>query len=405
LDQISIALISGAIPKSLSTAYSSFVLDEVNQLVCRGIDVHAVRGFVEKGSTQFGIHYRGMDNFLKMKFILSIFSNRKLLYKTGCFVQPKMLVFLTNYAKSVSNEITNENLDLIHAHFAYPEGFVGLLAKKETRKPLVVTVHGVDVLVEPSIEYGARLDKNVNNRVKRVLQDADAVIVASNATFEAVNEIIEKDRIKFIPNGVNLGKFNPSLDCTYLREKLGVGNWSVIFSLRSHERVYGLEYLIRAAEIVSKQRDDVLFILGGDGTLRQTHEKLVTELGLRKKIIFTGKIAREEVPYYYCLSKIVVVPSVQEAFGLAVSEAMACEKPVIGSNLGGIRDQIVDGQSGFLVEPKSPIKIAEKILWLLANPDESTRMGLNGRKIVEEKFNIEKRIDKVIKVYKKVLMH
>jgi len=97
------------------------------------------------------------------------------------------------------------------------------------------------------------------------------------------------------------------------------------------------------------------------------------------------------------------VPSLQEAFGLVVSEAMACGKPVIGTRVGGILDQVIDGYNGFLVEPRNSAQIAERILWLIENPDEARRMGMNGRKIVEEKFNIDKRIEKIISIYEEFL--
>jgi glycosyltransferase involved in cell wall biosynthesis len=124
---------------------------------------------------------------------------------------------------------------------------------------------------------------------------------------------------------------------------------------------------------------------------------------VKEKIIFTGIIPQNLVPYYYAMSDIVVVPSLQEAFGLVVTEAMACGKPVIGTRVGGIPDQIIDGYNGFLVRPRSPEEIAEKIIYLVDNPDEARHMGMNGRRIVEERFNIEKRVEKIIPIYEEVL--
>lgn len=402
---ISVSLVSGAIPKDFSTSYSSFVFDEAYRLAKRGLNIHATRCFSEKESTSFGIYYHGLDSYLKFKYIPLLIKRYNLFYKTGYFLDPSQVVFLSNYAQTVANVTCKQNLRLIHAHFAYPEGFVGFLAKKENKRPLVVTVHGVDILVDPSINYGVRLNRKIDATVKRVLNNADAVIAASTATLNEVHNIVEDDeKIHFIPNGVDLQRFNSNINFTYLREKLGLGKGIVIFTLRSHESVYGLEYFIKAASIVLKHRSDVFFVVGGDGSLKKYHEKLAEELCLSKKMIFTGRISRDEVPYYYCLSDVVVVPSLQEAFGITVSEAMACGKPVIGSNLGGIRDQIIDSHTGFLIEPRNPSKIAEKILLLAENPEEAKRMGLNGRRLVEEKFDIEKRIDRIISVYNKVLM-
>jgi glycosyltransferase involved in cell wall biosynthesis len=184
-----------------------------------------------------------------------------------------------------------------------------------------------------------------------------------------------------------------------LRKRLGIEGRSIVFSLRHHEPTYGLEYLIRAIPIVAKEKDDVVFVIGGDGSLMKFHQQLAKALEVRDKVIFVGKIPRDEVPYYYAMSNLTVVPSLQEGFGLVVSEAMACGKPTIGTKVGGIPDQIVDGYNGFLVQPRDPGEIAEKILLLLNDPKEARRIGMNGRRIVEEKFDANKRTDKIIQLY------
>jgi glycosyltransferase involved in cell wall biosynthesis len=277
---------------------------------------------------------------------------------------------------------------------------VGLIVKRETKKPLVVTVHGYDILVEPSVDYGIRLDKRYDSIVRKVLDNADIVITESNAVFEETCKIVKKtSKIWLVPNGVDIKRFRPNLDCAFLIEKLNLEGRTVIFALRAHEPKYGLEYLIRAAPIVVKHANDAIFVIAGDGSLRGYHEKLAATLGVQRKMIFTGRIQQNEVPYYYALSDIVVVPSLQEAFGLVVSEAMACSKPVVGTKVGGIPDQVIEGYNGFLVQPKNPSEIAEKITWLIKNPREAKLMGSNGRKIVEEKFDANKRTDRIIQLY------
>jgi len=206
-----------------------------------------------------------------------------------------------------------------------------------------------------------------------------------------------------IPNGVDIKRYNPGLNYSFIKKSLDSKEVNIVFTLRRHEPKNGLEYLIRAAKIVTKDKEDVIFIIGGDGSLRAYHEKLASNLGLKDKVIFTGNIPYNKVPYYYATSDITVVPSLQEAFGLVVSEAMACGKPVIGSKVGGILDQIIDGYNGFLVQPRNSIEIAEKILWLIDHPRKSQSMGINGRKIVEEKFEINKRIDKIVQLYEKLV--
>lgn len=220
---------------------------------------------------------------------------------------------------------------------------------------------------------------------------------------EAVKIVKDNKKVHLVPNGIDIERFNPYIETSGLKKKLGLDKHTIIFTLRNHNYKYGIEYLIRAAAIVNKRINNVVFIIGGDGHLRKYHEQLAIKLEVNKSVIFTGKIPHDKVPLYYAMSDVVVVPSLQEAFGLVVAEAMACGKPVIGTNIGGIPDQIVDGYNGFLVTPKSPSEIAKKIFWLFENPDDAKRMGHNARKTVEEKFDIKNRVKTIITFYEKLL--
>jgi len=314
--------------------------------------------------------------------------------------RPKLIFFENLYALNVARIIEKHDIDLIHAHFAYPEGFIGLIAKEED-KPLAVTLHGYDVLTEQSVGYGVRLSKRLDSMVTKVIRNADAVICNSSATYKEAFKIRgNRKGLCLIYVSVDVNRFRPDLVGKTVRERLGINGDYIIFTLRNHEPKYGIEYLIKAVPLVIEKRRDAKFIIGGDGSLRKHHEELARTLGVKDYIIFTGKIERDEVPYYNAASDIVVVPSLQEAFGLVVSEAMACSKPVIGTNVGGIPEQIVDGVNGFLVETRDPKGIAEKILLLLEDEKLRSNMGKEGRKIVEKKFNIDKNIEKIISLYK-----
>jgi N-acetyl-alpha-D-glucosaminyl L-malate synthase BshA len=403
-EKISVAVISGPVGKTPEDITYSFVFDEAHRLAKRGLAVHVIRSLQEEASFSHGIHFHGLENVSRIKYLPFLFKHLNAIPNLGYLIPPWELLYLSKYADAVANVAKSQNLDLIHAHFAYPEGFVGLLTKEETRKPLVVTVHGYDVLVEPSVGYGVRLSRRIDAIVRRVLNDADVVIAASRATFKEVCKVVnETDKVHLIPNGVDAERFNPNLNCSYIKRKLGIEGHTVIFTLRAHEPKYGLEYLIRAAPMVTKEREDAVLVIGGDGSLRCYHEQLATKLGVKEKIIFAGRIPQHEVPYYYAMSDIVVIPSLQEAFGLVVSEAMACGKPVIGTNVGGIPDQIIDGYNGFLLQPRNAAEIANKILWLISNPNEARRMGINGRKFVEKKFDMKDRVNRILALYQQIL--
>jgi len=402
-ERLSVAVISSLVGKCPEDVTYSFVFDEVYRLARKGIDIHVVRSKIEKDSTSYGIHFHGIERRNDPQALNMIVRNLTSYPPISLLRKPITLYWENLYALNVSKVIEKNEINLIHAHFAYSEGFVGLLAKRRTSKPLVVTVHGYDILVEPSVRYRIRLDLRFDTIVRKVLNEADAVITASRATFNECSKIVRKTgKVHLVPYGVDIEKFNPSLDGSQMKKRLNIDDHvKVVFTLRAHEPKYGIEYLLRAASLL--KRKDVIFVIGGDGSLSSYHKRLAVDLGIKEKTIFVGKIPHNYVPYYYAMSDIVVVPSLQEAFGLVVSEAMACGKPVIGTKVGGIPDQIVDGYNGFLVQPKNSSEIAEKIMWLIDNPEEAKRMGLNGRKIVEEKFDINKRIEKIISLYRELL--
>jgi len=400
---LSVAVIATRVGKTPEQIPYSFVFNEIYRLAKRGIRVYAIRFAVELPSESYKIHFYGLERLLDLKAMTTTVKNLGYYPLVSLFRSPKRIYGENLYAINIARVVEKHEIDLMHAHFAHYGGLAGLLAKKKCKKPLIVTLHGFDILIEPSINYGIRLSRRYDAIVRKVLLEADAIIAASSATYREALKIIGKDeKVHFIPNGVDLRRFNPDLDGTSIKKRLKVEDKYVVFTVRKHKPKYGIMYLIIAAALVLKKRSDVVFIIGGDGPLRKFHEELAVRLGIRDKIIFTGRISQKDLPYYYAASDVVVVPSVQEAFGLVVSEAMACGRPVIGSRVGGILDQIIDGVNGFLVAPKKPEQIAEKIVYLIDNSSEARRMGMNGRRIAEEKFDIEKRIDQIIRLYKKI---
>ena len=404
IGKTSVVIISKRVGKSPEDITYPFVFEEAYRLALRGLKVHVVRSKFEGESLSYGIYFHGLRRKLDVRVLSGFLRNIAVYPPVSLFRSPKSIYRENLYALNVVRVVRENEVDLIHAHFAYPEGLVGLLAKRETGKPLIVTLHGYDILTEPSVGYGIRLNKKYDCLVRRVINNADAVLVASRAVFrEAVSMVDDFSKVYLIPNAVDIKRFNPNIDGYDLKKKLGIDGCFVVFTLRSHEPKYGIEYLIRAAPLVLSRMKNVFFVIGGDGSLRKYHEELTVKLGVKDRVIFTGRIPQSELPYYYAMSDVIVVPSVQEAFGLVVTEAMACGKPVVGTRVGGIPDQIINGYNGFLVNPRSPSEIAEKIIWLIDNPEEAKRMGMNGRKLVEEKFDIEKRIKQIISLYEKIL--
>jgi glycosyltransferase involved in cell wall biosynthesis len=157
----------------------------------------------------------------------------------------KEACILLSYSRGIEKLVRKHDVDLIHAHFAYPEGSVGLTAKNRTGRPLLVTLHGCGVLVEPTVSYGSRIDLEIDHLVGRVLQEADEVIAGSSATYNIALKLgCSRSRLSLIPNAVDLRRFSLDIDKFWAREKLGLADRPIVFTLRPHEPQKGIEYLI-----------------------------------------------------------------------------------------------------------------------------------------------------------------
>lgn len=380
----------------------SFVFDEVYALAKKKVEIHVARFKFEGYAYSYGIHFHDISQKIDIRAFF--WGLRNLRAYIPLFRNPRELYAEFLYSKHVRDLIERIKPDVIHAHFAYPEGWVGRIAKLGKDLPFIVTLHGYDILMEPSVGYGIRLRKKYDVIVREVLRKADRIVVASRAIYEEAAKLCEPRKIVLIPNGVDTDRFNPQLDGSLIRKMYGIDeNTFVVFTARHHRPVYGIEYLIRAIPYMLQRNRDVTFMIGGEGPLREYYKSLAFNLGVGKYVIFPGGIPRTEIPLYHATSNVVVVPSLQEGWGLICTEALAAGKPVIVSNVGGLRDQVIDGYNGFLVPPKDPRAIAEKILYLIENPHEAHRLGSNGRKLAVEKFNIERRAERLIKLYEEVV--
>jgi len=402
---IKVLLIPGRLPRDPENPSQSFVFDEIKELVKQGVSIDIIR---------LGMLGESKIDRVKMYGILSVFKNiqsfneiyrefentKDILNQIYGSIKSSSIFF---YSIAANNIAKRNNFDIIHSHFADYQSFVGSIIKKIYRKPLVITVHGYDVLVEPSVKFGLRLKPHGDTFVRNNLSYADAVIANSRILYDECMKLgVKEEKLYLIHQGVDTERFRPDLDASTLRRKYKISDKFVILSMKALEPVYGIEYLIRAVHSIIHDYGykDVVLMLGGKGPLKQHFISLTKKLGITENVIFTGVISRRLVPYYYVASDVVVVPSLMEGFGIVGLEALACGKPVIGSRVGGFPEYIVDGKNGFLVSPKNVNELVEKLLFLIENPKEVKRMGQYGRKIVEEKFDLKLRASKIAAIYR-----
>ena len=139
----------------------------------------------------------------------------------------------------------------------------------------------------------------------------------------------------------------------------------------------GTRYFIESAQHVLRYFPETIFLIAGDGPLKEELCDLTVTLGIRDKVIFAGYC--EDIPAILSILEIVVVSSLSEGFGLVVIEAMAMGKPIVATNVGGMREILKEGETGLLVPAKDPDAQAEKIIYLMRNECIAHKLGLRAK--------------------------
>jgi len=212
---------------------------------------------------------------------------------------------------------------------------------------------------------------------------------------------VDEHKIHVIPNGIDLKAFDETnCDTALLEGKTFEKDSYVLYIGRLTSRK-GVHYLIKAFQNVKKECSELKLVIAGSGDFEPYLRKIAIET---KDIFFTGFInstMKKKLLYENCLA--VVVPSIYETFPMVVLEAMACGKPIIASNVGGIRLLIKHGKNGFLAKPKDVRGLEIFIRRLYEDPNLRRRMGISSKRLVEKEFTISRMADSTLKVYKSLL--
>ncbi len=303
-----------------------------------------------------------------------------------------------------------KNFDIIHLHYPFfgTAEFILLLRKISPNIKLVVTYH-MDVVGQGIL---SKFFKFYNKQIlPKLILNADKIIVSSFDYIEnsVIQNLFFKNKHKFIelPFGVNY-KFKKleKIPEEFYQDYNILKNQDFILFVGALDKAHyfkGLDILLKAFSFLNK--DNLKLIIIGKGELRDYYIKLAKDLKILDRVIFTGFVPDEDLVYFYNLSKMCVIPSIDksEAFGLALLQASACGKPCITSNLAGVRKVIVDGFNGLLVEPKNIKDLVEKIDILLENKSLCVQLGQNGINLIKEKFNWNKIGKNLIELYKQIL--
>lgn len=295
--------------------------------------------------------------------------------------------------KYLRSLLASENIDILHWHGLFNDSYLTKLVSSDCAK--VFTNHSSTYLRMLS-------DPLRKTYLKWLLSHADYIIAPSRELALKSRVVQLSGRIKYIPNGVDPNKFNPNIKRRDVRALHAIPEDGLILLCpRRLDPKNGIEYLIRSAPIILEQTKKVYFLIVGNGNAahKEYLEGLARERGLGNHVIFAGSVENAEMPQYYIDSDVIILPSLVEATSIAGIEAMACARPVIGTNTGGLPEILIDGENGLLVSPADPRALAQAILALLKDEVKRKRMGLRGRELAVSRFDWRVIAQKTAEVY------
>lgn len=283
----------------------------------------------------------------------------------------RSLFFLITGTIKLIKIIRKYNIDIIHGHYLFPAGLVAVLAGKFTNKKVYVTSHGSD------ISHLYQKYKFMRPILRYVMENVDIILVVSESLEKEIlklniPEISEKIRIHW--NNVDMNKFKPNNDYDF-KNKLKIPmNQKIILYIGNLIDKKNVDILIKAKK---QLKIPTTLIIVGNGPCLNDLKNMATDDIKKGDIIFTG--ARNDIEKIIPSADLLVLPSSSESFGLVLLEALACEKPVIGTNIGGIRE-IITENVGILVEPHNVNELTKAITLIFTDEKLENKFKENARK-------------------------
>jgi L-malate glycosyltransferase len=285
-----------------------------------------------------------------------------------------------------------QSIDLIHVHGAHE--LMIPLRLLFPKLPIVFTVHGY---------HGA--SANISYRLACIFANlwATRVICVCQTEYDILVKFwMNPAKLEMIYNGVPIPILDRSIvDSLAQKFNLDPTSQTIIGTAARLSEAKGLTYLLQAFARVSKDKPNLRLVIAGVGELEQQLKQQAQDLEIGDRTIFAGYV--NNLPELMSLFNFFVLPSLQEACSLACAEAMAQQKAVIGTSIGGIVEQVADGRTGFIIPPQDVDSLAEKLQCLLDRPELVDEFAQNGRKRYEELFALDRMLIKTEDLYTKFM--
>jgi N-acetyl-alpha-D-glucosaminyl L-malate synthase BshA len=291
--------------------------------------------------------------------------------------------YTLNLTSMMTDLVRHQKLDLLHVHYAIPHATSAVLARQilqtqGIRVPVVTTLHGTDITI-------VGRDPSFAPVVNYSINESDAVTAVSEyLRQETLAHFDIKKEIEVIPNSIDSRTFR-RMDESELRRHLCPDCEKVLVHISNFRPVKNTLHVVRIFHRLWSEGHKIKLLLVGDGPDRVPAEHLARELGVHDHVRFLGK--QESVEEVLSISDVFLMPSGSETFGLAALEAMACEVPVVASDIGGLPELVVEGETGYLCPLGDIEAFAERTRRILTDTALATRMSRAARERARDLYD------------------
>ncbi len=295
------------------------------------------------------------------------------------------------------NTLIKENkYDIIHAHLFFAYFYTGLTKSFFPNIKRIVTFHNLPFNENNYDSLIKKIRKKIDCFILN--KSFDSYIAVSNAVKEHYEEHCALRNINTIYNPLKIKDIMSYKGDKKLKESLGLANEDfIILTVGRFVEQKGYKEILRIANFFEKKYKNIKFIFVGEGPLKEFLKKTMS-----KNIYILETMEHKEVIKLYDIADVFLLPTYEEAFGLVVAEAMIKKVPVISTNVGGLRELVIDKKTGFLVEVKNIEKIKKLIEKIYRKEIDTKYITENAFNHIQQ-FDIEKIVDEILQVYKRII--
>ncbi|WP_419961936.1 N-acetyl-alpha-D-glucosaminyl L-malate synthase BshA [Psychrobacillus sp. BM2] len=298
-------------------------------------------------------------------------------------------------ANKMAEVIVDQQLDVLHVHYAIPHAVCAILAKDMANSDIgiVTTLHGTDITV---LGY----DSSLKGAIKYGIEKSDVVTAVSNSLAQETMDLIAPNKdIETIYNFIDEREYTKK-DPGNLKGLLGIKpQEKVVIHVSNFRKVKHVPDIVESFKLIHKDVPSKLLLVG-DGPEKHPIMESIKGTSIEHDVLFLGK--QESLSELYAIADLMLLLSEKESFGLVLLEAMACGVPCIGTNIGGIPEVITNGENGYIVELGDCKKVAEYGLKILQNPELHKQIVDRSLAIIEDRFSSKSIVEQYEAMYERV---